>query len=315
LQSLASRSTFRTVLPQNVDLNLLRVFLAIYEQGSLTRAADHLCLTQPTVSYALAKLRVLFDDSLFKRTPRGVEPTETGTRAYRDISAALTLVEHAVSANRSFDPAQSQRRFRISMSDIGELVFLPLLLERLCVDAPNAQLEVVPVPVEQVPDMLATGRLDAAIGYLPGIPAGSTVSESLFKEHYVCLMNAKAGPKGDAMTIKDFIAVRHVLVSSPITGHRMVEDVLREHDVMRQIVVQTTNFTGLPGLLARTDLVAVLPSRVAKVFQGYAVLRILDMPIDIPQFDVRMHWHAERENFAASVWLRHLVIDAMRELS
>jgi DNA-binding transcriptional LysR family regulator len=93
----------------------------------------------------------------------------------------------------------------------------------------------------------------------------------------------------------------------------MVEDVLRAHGVACQIAVQTTNLTSLPGLLARTDLLAVLPSRVAKVFQGYAPLKVVDLQVDIPSFDVKIHWHAERAQVAASAWQRNLVIDAMHE--
>jgi DNA-binding transcriptional LysR family regulator len=304
------------VLPQNTDLNLVRVFLAIYDKGSVTRAADHLCLTQPTVSYALGKLRELFDDPLFERTASGMRPTDGGARAYGDFSGAMALIERAVESNRVFVAEESRRIFRLSMSDIGELVFLPPLLERLSAIAPHVQLEIVPVAVEQIPEMLAANRLDAAIGNLTGIRPGSTMRAALFRERYVCLMNANDSrvASGNTLSLDTFNAARHVLVSSPFTGHRMIEDALREHGIVRQIAAKTVNFTGLPGLLARTDLIAVLPSRVASVFQHYGPLRMLEPPIALPDFEVTLHWHERQQNVAATAWLRELLFNTLHEL-
>ena len=302
------------MLPTNIDLNLVKVFLAIYDKGSVTRAAQHLCLTQPTVSYSLAKLRELFDDPLFERTPGGMRPTESGERIYSDFCGALALVEHAVDSNKVFVAAKSQRRFRVSMSDIGELVFLPPLLERLSAEAPHVTLEVMPTAVESIPEMLASGRLDAAIGNLAAIRLGSTMRAPLFKERYVCLLSRHANSIGDEMTLHAFTTARHVVVSSPFTGHRMIEDALRERGLAQQITAKLANFTGLPGLLARTDLVAIVPTRVARVFQTYSPLRVLELPIEIPTFDVTLHWHARQHNVAATAWLRDVILETLHEL-
>jgi DNA-binding transcriptional LysR family regulator len=301
------------VLPTNIDLNLVKVFLAIYDEGSVTRAAQRLCLTQPTVSYSLAKLRELFDDPLFERTPSGMRPTESGERIYGDFCGALALVEHAVDSNKVFVAAESQRRFRLSMSDIGELVFLPPLLERLSAEAPHVALEVVPTVVEAIPEMLASGRLDAAIGNLAGVRLGSTTRTSLFRERYVCLLSRHSSSIGDQMTLDAFTAARHVVVSSPFTGHRMIEEALREHGLAQHITAKIANFTGLPGLLARTNLVAIVPSRVGKVFLTYGPLRVLEIPIEMPTFDVTLHWHTRQHNVAATAWLRDVILETLHE--
>jgi DNA-binding transcriptional LysR family regulator len=307
------RTIPRIVLPQNTDLNLVRVFLAVYDKASVTRAAEHLCLVLPTVSYALGKLRELFDDPLFERTVSGMRPTDGGELVYGDFRDAMALIEHAVDSNRVFVPENSRRVFRLSMSDIGELVFLPPLLERLSSIAPQVQLEIVPVAMEQIPEMLASSRLDAAIGNLTGLRAGCTMRVPLFREHYVCLQNLRAAGKAKTLSLERFISTRHVLVSSPFTGHRMVEDALREHGVLRHIAAKTMNFTGLPGLLMRTDLIAVVPSRAATVFQAYGPLSVMAPPIEIPDFEVTLHWHERQQNVAAATWLRDLIVNTLRD--
>jgi DNA-binding transcriptional LysR family regulator len=151
------------------DLNLLRVFLAIWDLRSLTAAGERLELTQPAVSHALRRLRTLFDDPLFVRTPTGMVPTDAAHRLYPPLAQALSIINEAVQQLAKFDPSTARRVFRISMSDMSEFFFLPPLLALLDREARGIRIEVVNVPVEAVSAAMRAGEIDLALGYVPGL--------------------------------------------------------------------------------------------------------------------------------------------------
>ena len=155
----------------DIDLNLLRVFDAVLHEKGVTPAATRLGLTQPAVSNALARLRKLFGDALFVRTPRGVDATPFARELAEPVRQALALLESALAHGPGFDPATSTRAFRFYMSDLGQVEFLPPLVERVQRGAPGVRLEAVALEVEDIADALAAGALDLAIGFLPGLSA------------------------------------------------------------------------------------------------------------------------------------------------
>src|SRR5688572_9854037 len=170
----------------DVDLNLLRVFDAVLRDRSVTAAAARLDLTQPAVSNALARLRRMLDDALFVRTAEGMRPTPYAQGLADPVRQALGLVETALARPAGFEPATSVRTFRFHMSDIGEMVFLPALVERLQRVAPGVRVEVTPLALEEITDALASGALDLAVGALPGL-AGLVRTRNLLQDPYVCL--------------------------------------------------------------------------------------------------------------------------------
>jgi DNA-binding transcriptional LysR family regulator len=301
------------MLHPRLDLNLIRVFVAIYETRSVTGAADRLFLTQPTVSYGLAKLRKLLNDPLFTRTHDGMLATPCGDRTYEQFSAAMARIESAVDMTQHFDPAHSSRRFRVAMSDIGELFFLPPLLAHIHREAPNVEIEVVQIAMDEVVGWLAAGKADIAIGCLPAIRA-LTRNETLFNEHYVCLMRESHPSVGDCLTLENFAAARHVHVSSPFSGHRLVEDVLRTHGVSRKVALQIHHFTILPYLISNSDLLVTLPSRVAGLFAAFGGLKVMDLPVSIPDFDVCVYWDDRHDIYTAHRWFRNVIGEALTGL-
>jgi DNA-binding transcriptional LysR family regulator len=296
-----------------LDLNLVRVFVAIYETGSVSGAAARLFVTQSTVSYGLSKLREALHDPLFTRVPEGMTPTVLGELTYKKFSAAMANIGGAIEMTRRFDPQTSTQRFRIAMSDIGELIFLPPILERLQREAPGVELEVVQVAVDEVAGWLAAGKVDMAVGNLAVLQV-SGKSLKLFSERYVCLLRKDHDGVGAELDLEAFVAARHILVSSPFSGHRLIEDVLQQHGVSRKIALQIPHFTILPRLLAKSDLLVTLPSRVARLFESYAPLRSLELPIAIPSFEVRMFWHEHQEENARHRWLRETIAGTLGNL-
>lgn len=299
--------------PHRLDLDLLRVLVAVYETGSLTRAAARLFVTQPTVSYGVGKLRDAFGDPLFIRSASGMLPTVKAQALYRQCGVALGVLDAALESANAFDPATTTRRFCIAMSDIGGQYLLPPLFASFQANIPHAGLEVVHPPQQDVNDGLATGAIDAALGNI-ALSYDDLDSTVLFREHYVCLLARNHPVIRRKLTLEAYVKARHVSVASPFATHQMVENALRERGITRTIGLRIPHFSILPGLIANSDLLVTLPSRVASVFVEYGHLQALALPVDLPEFDVRMHTHKLHAANGAIVWLRKQIVAALGSL-
>jgi len=304
--------TFMDNLSSRFDLNLVRALVAIYETRSVTLAADRLELTQPTISYALGKLRTLYDDRLFSRGAQGLVPSALCERLYEQLSVALSSIECTTEARDGFQPQASSRRFRIAMSDIGALFFIPPLLRRFQAIAPHLQVEFVELS-DSLMENLATGALDLAVGNLPDLH-GHTREAFLFRERYVCLVAADHPTIAGTMDVAQFSQARHVMVTSPSSGHALISLALAQQGIQRNIVALVPQFSVLPGLVEDSDLLVILPERIACEFGNHRRVKLAQLPVPIPEFDVRVHWHARSENSPAHAWLRGQVIDILGKL-
>ena len=173
---------------KNLDLNLLRVFDAVYRHCSVSRAAEELGMSQPAASQAVTRLRLLLGNPLFERAHAGVRPTPRAERLALAVRQALEVLEVAMSEAQSFEPLQARQRFRIHLSDIGEARFLPPLMQALHQRAPHVQLETLPMPLDGIADALDRGTLDIAIGFLPG--GTRTRQTVLLSDHYGVLLRS-----------------------------------------------------------------------------------------------------------------------------
>jgi len=290
----------------DVDLNLLRTFDAVLREKSVTGAAARLGLTQPAVSNALARLRALFEDALFVRTPAGMDATPFARELGEPVRQALALLESALAHGPGFDPASSTRAFRFYMSDLGQIEFLPPLVERMQRVAPGVRLEAVALDVEDIADALAAGALDLAVGFLPGL--GPPVSRKpLFHDPYLCLMRADH-PIGKTLTRKKFLEASHALVSYK-GGHRVIEEALDRAGLSRRIALRVPHFTVVPMVLERTDLILILPQRVARVYERQGKFKSLPPPVAIPPADVGVHWHERFDADPGNRWLREQLLE------
>jgi DNA-binding transcriptional LysR family regulator len=296
---------------QGLDLNLLRVFDAVLRDRSVTAAAKHLGLTQPAVSNALARLRAQFEDALFVRTATGMDATPFARELAEPVRQALALLESALAHGPGFDPATSTRAFRFYMSDLGQIEFLPPLVERTQRVAPGVRLEAVALEVEDIGDALAAGALDLAVGFLPGL--GPPVRrQPLFRDPYVCLMRADHPDIGKQLTRKKFLAASHALVSYK-GGHRVIEEALERAGLARRIALRVPHFTVVPMVLERSNLILTLPSKVARVYLRRGNFKSLPPPVPIPPADVAAHWHERFERDPGSRWLREMVQELFTE--
>ncbi|MEM5318530.1 LysR family transcriptional regulator [Paraburkholderia sp. JHI869] len=290
-----------------IDLNLLRVFHAILEERNLTVAASRLGLSQPAVSYALGRLRALLEDPLFVRAGNEMQPTSAAQELREPLRQAIAAAEQTLQLMVPFEPSTSTRVFRISMSDIGELAFLPPLCAALQKEAPHVRLCIQSVPPSQIEESLRIGRLDLAIGNLPAL-LDRTPHCRLFHDDHVCMTRRREGLPEDVLTLEQYLALPHILVGSLESGHYQIEAQFREKHIHRLIALRVPHFTVVPRILARTDWMVTLPRGAIHLLNPDEGFAVYDLPADMPVLTVTVHWHADFKDHAANQWLRNLIV-------
>ena len=298
-------STIHPVHIRDFDLNLLHVFQAVHRAGNVSRAAEALGLSQPAVSHALTRLRLALHDPLFVRIAGGVAPTPKAEQFARQVESALRLLDVAIHEADQFDPARSQRRFVVHMSDIGADEFLPLLMADISAQAPGVRLEAVQLAPEAIAAALDEGRLDLAFGYLPGL--AGTEQATLLTERYVVLLRrghplARRLRDRAALEQLDFIVVR---------SHTEPAKALQLLGLESRIRLALPHFMVVPAILAATELAVVMPLRPALRFAQRHDLQVVEPDLGLPPFPVAVHWTWRQTHDAGHKWLRERAL-AMR---
>jgi DNA-binding transcriptional LysR family regulator len=287
---------------KDIDLNLLRLFEAVYRLRSVSRAAEALDLSQPAASQALTRLRLLLSDPLFVRAPGGVRPTPRAERLAQAVQAAIGLLSTALNEAEHFNPAVSPLRLRLHLSDIGEARFLPALMQSLREQAPRVQVSSRPWPADEVADALDTGRVDFALGFLPGVQQTQRVE--LLRDRYCVLLRAGhplAGAKPTTAWLRrlDFVAV---------ATHSETLRILQQLQLQDRLRLTSSNFLALPDIVKRTDLAALMPHNIAREFfiPGEHALLLPSLPQG--HFSVALHWSRRFEADPAHRWARGLLL-------
>ncbi|MDE1950599.1 MAG: LysR family transcriptional regulator [Burkholderiales bacterium] len=290
---------------RDLDLNLLQVFAAVHAARSVSRAAQTLGLSQPAVSHALTRLRLVLHDPLFQRCPGGVRPTPRADQFARQVEAALQLIDLALRESQAFDAARSQRRFVVHMSDIGADEFLPQLMAGIGAAAPGVRVEAVQLAPEQIAGALDEGRIDLAFGYLPGLVG--TERAVLLEERYVVLLR-RGHPLAAGLDSRAALdRLGFILVAS----HAEPARALALLGLQPQIRLTLPHFTVVPPILAATDLAVILPLRPALRFAARLELQVIELDIGLPPFEVAMHWTWRSAHDPGHRWLREQAL-AMR---
>ncbi|MDG9927319.1 MULTISPECIES: LysR family transcriptional regulator [unclassified Pseudomonas] len=285
---------------RRVDLNLLIVFETLMYERSVTRAAEKLFLGQPAISAALARLRNLFDDPLFVRTGRSMEPTARANEIFALLSPALDSISTAVSRATDFDPATSTAVFRIGLSDDVEFALLPPLLRRLRAEAPGVVLVIRRANYLLMPNLLASGEISVGVSYTDELPANA--KRKVLRRSKPRLLRADSVP--GAISLDDFCARPHALVSfaGDLTG--FIDEELEKLERKRRVVLAVPQFNGLGTLLAGTDIVATVPDYTAATLTAAGGLRADDLPLPTRTFELHMAWRGAQDNDPAERWLR-----------
>ncbi|MCA1246125.1 LysR family transcriptional regulator [Massilia sp. MS-15] len=287
------------------DLELLAIFDEIYKTGNVTRAAANLGLPQSTVSVGLGRLREHFNDRLFSRTAKGMLPTPRAQNAIADVRAALQALQHALADQPAFDPAASEREFRICMTDISEVVLLPRLLNHVREVGPGIRVAISKISPDS-PLELADGSVDLAVGFMPHLEAGF-YQQVLFDQHFVCLAAANHPRVGAELGCEDLRREAHIRVLTSGTGHAIVDKVLAAEGIERRFALKLPSFLGVARIVAQTELLAIVPFRYAAEVAASEAVRALPVPVELPPFQVKQHWHERYHADVSNRWLRQTV--------
>jgi DNA-binding transcriptional LysR family regulator len=298
---------------RNIDLNLFVVLEALIREQSVTRAASRLGLSQPAVSAALKRLRQQLDDPLLVRTRGGMLPTPRAEQIFSSIAQSLDSIQNALQNGPSFAPESAQRSFNVMMSDIGEIVYLPRLIQRLHRDAPGVRLTVRRLARPRIYEELASGRIDLAVGWVDR--PSDLRRDDLFKENFVCIVRPGHPRVGRRLTLSQFTSEWHLVVGRHDAGPEMffrstdgnLEQELANSVRQRKIAMVVPHFLAVPNIIANTDLLCVVPRQLGQVYVDYGQVRIVALPIKCDSFDVSQFWHKRFDTDQGNIWLRGLI--------
>lgn len=296
----------------DIDLNQLVLFHHLMVERRVSRVAEKLGLTQPAVSNTLAKLRRQFGDELFVRTPAGMVPTPFAEQMAEPIGYALGMIHSGLNQQGRFDPASVKRAVSIGMTDIGEIVFLPRLAERLQQEAPGVSLSTVRTTATNLREDMESGKVDLAIGPLPQLKAGF-FQRRLFRQRYVCLFRKGHPLDRKRLTLADFKAAEHLVIVSAGTGHGQVDGLIRRAGVERRVRLTIPHFVSVGHLLRSTDMVATVTERLAESLVEPFDLSWRPHPVPLPEVAINVFWHAKVHRSPAHQWLRGLVFKLFGE--
>jgi DNA-binding transcriptional LysR family regulator len=285
-----------------LDLNLLHVFDTIYREGSLTRAARALHLTQPAVSHSLSRLREHFDDPLFSRQGNQMVPTPLARRFLESMRPGLTQIQSAVNQFHAFDPASQRKTYSLALRDILESTFLPKLMGRL---ESYPELEIVSqrVPRRDMETQLAAGKLDFAVDVL--LPVSNQTGHELLRHDRLVVLARKGHPlTGGGLTLDKYLEAKHVLVSSRSEGPGIEDFELSRFGVQRNIRLRCQHYYAACRVAEGTDLLLTMPENYARIIAERADIDILTTPVDLPGIDVHLYWHKAYEREPALIWFR-----------
>jgi DNA-binding transcriptional LysR family regulator len=294
---------------RDLNLNLLLVLDTLFEEGTLTRAAQRLRLSQPTMSASLSKLRQALGDELFVRVNGVMQPTARAISLRPAVASVLKTIRQEILSQAAFDPASETGVITLSLSDIGELEFLPKLLGRLSREAPEITLRTVVKCPHKLSLAMDLGEVDLAIGYFPDLVTSSFKQQSLFRHRSACLVRRDHPSIGPDMSLEDYLGVRHIAVAQEGRTQDVVELGLSARGLHRNIGLQISHFVSVPFLVAESDLVATIPRPLAMKFASICDLIVLEPPFPIPLIEIKQLWHKRFDGHPRLRWLRQLVAE------
>jgi len=291
------------------DLNLFVILNAIYTEGSLTKAAEVVGITQPAVSNALSRLREKFDDDLFVRTGTGMVPTQKTENIISDIQSALSLMQQSVNQPNAFDPAITERNFKLSLGDITEGRVLPYMMKEIYKNAPNISVGSYNYRrIDQV-HALATNNLDFVVD--PVIPDSDEINSYKVFQDYFVVIHREGHPIQQIknLTVDDLLSQKFINVSNRRKGLHMVDLELEKTGHRRDIALRCQHFLIAPEIIRETDAVIMATHSFAKSND----LPFVEIPQELPQMEYFLSWHKSDEGDGGHEWMKDLIIKAFEE--
>ncbi len=293
-----------------IDLNLFVVFEAVLREGSITAASRALHLSQPAVSHALGRLRLLYGDPLFERAGRGVQPTALARSLAPGIREALAGLQDSLDGGTRFAPEQSDRCFTLALRDMLELVVMPPLCAALQTAAPRVSLAVARIARRRLAADLGDGRIDLAVD-VP-LPADPDLRQARLAAEPLVVLARRGHPRiGPRLTLEDYLAEGHVQVSSRRSGPGIEDLALARRGIQRAVRLRCRQYATACRTVAATDLIATLPARHARIANLGHDNQLLALPLPDAAMELTLYWHRKTDNDPANRWLRQQLTAAL----
>jgi DNA-binding transcriptional LysR family regulator len=292
---------------RDLDFNLLLILDCLFDAGSTTVAAERLKISQPTVSFSLGKLRAVFGDELFVRHGLTMRPTPLAETIREPVRRVIETIRFEILRDRAFDPAVAQRTFSVSASDIGELVFLPLLLQELRLASPKSNIRSLGLKPAELRSAMTVGGVDLALGYFPDLTGAGFFEQTLFAHEFTCLVRADHPVIQSTISMEQFLAAEHVIVMQEGRSQEIAERRMAEMGLVRNIALRSPHFMSVPHLVATSDVISIVPRAAGRAFMRTGRLKLLKPPFDIPPIELKQIWHRRVHTDPATVWLRSLI--------
>lgn len=295
---------------RRLDLNLLLLLDGLLTSGNLSATARRLGVSQPSASAGLAKLRHFFHDELFVRTGRGLRPTPFAEGLEKPVRFVIDKISHEILLKPAFEPRESDRVFTLTMPDLGEVVFLPRIMERLHAEAPQVGLKCLNIAYSEMRDALEEGVVDLAIGHFPDLMEPAVKSQFLFEDPFVCIVRGDHPRVRGDLSLEAFLDLEHLAVERE-GRQESFEAWSADVDFKPHIVLQIPHFMSVPRLVASSDMISVVPLSLASRFAEVYGLRIIETPMVLPHVLLKQFWHRRMDNDPALGWLRSLIADRL----
>ncbi len=286
-----------------LDMMQVRLLAELVELRNLSAAADRVGLSQSAASHACARLRTRFNDPLFVRVRGGIHLTPMGERLGVAARQAVDALQAGMSDELTFDPLTTSHVFDLYLNEVGQMVFLPKLLAFLAREAPGASLRTRPIDLAGPSVALASNEGGLAVGFFTNLAAGFRQS-LVFQEHYVCVVRADHEKFRKGMQLEAFGSVSHAVAEPSGMAHTVIERTLKANGIFRTVKLRAPDFMVLPLVVAQSDLLAIVPSRLAQAFAARIAIKVMRPPVPIPGYDIRAFWHDRFHTDPANRWLR-----------
>ncbi|BBF72006.1 LysR family transcriptional regulator [Sphingomonas bisphenolicum] len=291
----------------DLDLNLLKVLEALFIHRSASAAAEALSVTQPSVSLSLKRLRSHFGDELFVRQGGRMVPTAVAERLREPVARVIATVQSDIVPAGPFDPASSDRCFVLSLSDLGELTFLPDLMASIRQKAPRVTVQSVTLPTRELKGALVDGDVDLALGYFYGFDGDNLFSQKLFDQTFVCLARVDHPDIGDSLSVEQFIRAEHAIIEQDGRSQEVFERCLETLGLERHVVLRSPHFMSVPLLISQSDMITTVPLAVGRIYTKLTGLKMLALPFQSPAVELKQFWHRRSHTDPGTVWLRRIV--------
>lgn len=290
-----------------MDMNLVKVFVAIYEQESVSGAADILNITQPSVSYALRKMRDELNDELFVRQNTGMKPTRQAIEIYRTFSKAVSEIDAVVVSRKSFDYRTSRHKFVIAMSDLGEHYYLPQIFREITKLAPGVEIEILPLEIAKLQEWLDKGFVDAAICNRT-YAVHDVRCDILLKDRYVCLKGNSHPRVGNAITLAQFLDEKHIVASSQ-AGHNFYQEWYASTDRKLTTALTVPDLDIVAPLVETSECISVVPETYSIQRGQHFGVTALSLPIDFPSIEVCLYSQNTLRSGKEKIWFLKILKD------